>query len=118
MVCINRIKQLREEKGWTQLELGKLLNVNGPAISKYETGRTPLTDDTLKKLAELFNESTDYILGLSNRRKEKKEIETIPIEEGLSEENIEELKKYAELLKIKQMAEKNKEETSDEISSI
>lgn len=118
MVCINRIKQLREEKGWTQADLGKLINVNGPAVSKYETGRTPLTDDTIKKLVELFEESADYILGLSNKRQTKSISQSTPIEAGLSDENIEELKKYAELLKLKQMAERNKEETSDEISSI
>lgn len=72
MVIINRIKELREERGWTQEELGKKLNVNAPAISKYENGRTPLTDETIKKLAEIFDESADYILGLSNNRKEKK----------------------------------------------
>ncbi len=72
VVNINRIKELRDEKGWTQAELGKMLNVNGPAISKYETGRTPLTDETIRKLAELFDESSDYILGLSNERKVKK----------------------------------------------
>lgn len=72
VVTINRIKELREEMGWTQEELGKMLNVNGPAISKYENGRTPLTDETIKKLAEIFDESADYILGLNNTRKEKK----------------------------------------------
>ena len=33
---MNRIKQLREERGMTQPELGKVLNVQGAAMSKYE----------------------------------------------------------------------------------
>ncbi|WP_243109300.1 MULTISPECIES: helix-turn-helix transcriptional regulator [unclassified Dehalobacter] len=72
MVNINRIKELREEMGWTQAELGDRLNVNGPAVSKYESGRTPLTDETIVKLSEIFDESADYILGISKVRKEKK----------------------------------------------
>jgi transcriptional regulator with XRE-family HTH domain len=69
---MNRIKQLREEKGWTQEDLGHRLKVQKSAVSKYETGRVPLTDETIKKLVEIFDESADYILGLSNVRKDKK----------------------------------------------
>lgn len=63
---MNRIKELRIEKGWTQTQLGKALNVKDSAISKYETERIPLTAETIKKLSELFNVSTDYILCLSD----------------------------------------------------
>ena len=71
-MIINRIKELREEMGWTQSDLGDRLNVNGPAVSKYETGRIPLTDETIIKLTKIFDESADYILGVSKVRKEKK----------------------------------------------
>ena len=47
---MNRIKQLRTERGWTQEELGEKLNVKRAAISKYESGRIPLTDDTIYPL--------------------------------------------------------------------
>ncbi len=65
---MNRIKSLREEKGWTQTQLGKLLNVKDSAISKYETEKIPLTADTLKLLSEIFDVSVDYIMGLSSVR--------------------------------------------------
>ena len=60
---MNRIKQLREERGMTQPELGKVLNVQGAAISKYENEKIPLTTDTIKALSEFFGVSTDYLLG-------------------------------------------------------
>lgn len=65
---MNRIKSLREEKGWTQTELGKLLNVKDSAVSKYESERIPLTAETLRRLSEIFGVSVDYILGLSSVR--------------------------------------------------
>lgn len=67
---MNRIKQLRTERGWTQEELGEKLNVKRAAISKYESGRIPLTDDTIKKLVTIFDKSSDYILGLNNNEKD------------------------------------------------
>lgn len=61
----NRLKSLRKAKGMKQSELGELLNVQDAAISKYESGKIPLTGDTLLKLSEIFNVSVDYLLGLS-----------------------------------------------------
>ncbi len=60
---MNRIKQLREERGMTQPELGKVINVQGAAMSKYENEKIPLTTDTIKALSEYFEVSTDYLLG-------------------------------------------------------
>ena len=59
----NTIKELRTEAGMTQEELGMLLNVQNAAVSKYESGKVPLTGDTLLKLSKIFNVSTDYLLG-------------------------------------------------------
>jgi transcriptional regulator with XRE-family HTH domain len=65
---MNRIKLLREEMGWTQEYLGSLLNLKNAAISKYETGRAALTEDTLRSLSQLFKVSSDYLIGLSDIR--------------------------------------------------
>lgn len=61
--CGNTIKELRTEAGVTQEELGMLLNVQNAAVSKYESGKVPLTGETLLKLSKIFNVSTDYLLG-------------------------------------------------------
>ncbi|WP_199427066.1 helix-turn-helix domain-containing protein [Thermaerobacillus caldiproteolyticus] len=59
----DRLKKLRLEKKLTQEELGKRINVTKVSISGYENGnRTPDTE-TLQKLADFFNVTTDYLLG-------------------------------------------------------
>lgn len=72
---MNRIKQLREERGMTQPELGKVLNVQGAAMSKYENEKIPLTTETIKKLAEFFGVSTDYLLGKTDEKGEQEQSE-------------------------------------------
>ena len=63
---MNRIKNLRESSNETQEELVKILNVSKATISKYENGTVEMSNDTLIKLANHFNVSTDYILGRTN----------------------------------------------------
>ncbi len=65
---MNRIRYLREGRGMTQTDLGRLLNVQDAAISKYEKERVPLTADTLSKLADIFGVSIDYILCKTDTR--------------------------------------------------
>lgn len=67
-----RLKMLRSEKKITQEELGKVVNVTKVSISGYENGnRTPDTE-TLQKLADFFNVSTDYLLGRADTKNENK----------------------------------------------
>nr|WP_230678865.1 LexA family transcriptional regulator [Hymenobacter properus] len=46
----------------TQLQLAEQLGLSISAISKFETGNSSLSFDTLKKVAALYNVSTDYLL--------------------------------------------------------
>lgn len=66
---MNRIKQLREEKGIKQRELAKLLGVEVSAVSKLEVGRVPLKDEYIIKLANFFKVSTNYLLGVETATK-------------------------------------------------
>lgn len=61
-----RLKQLREEKGWLQSELAVKIDLSSSAISMYERGERDPDTETLKKLASLFDVTTDYLLGLDN----------------------------------------------------
>ncbi len=65
---MNRLKQLREEKGLLQNDLAKYLGVSIPAIGYYESGKRDMSTETLIALAEYFNVTTDYLLGKSNER--------------------------------------------------
>ena len=65
-----RLKQLRTEKKMTQTELGKKLNVTKASVSGYENGTRNPDQESLVKIAEIFNVSTDYLLGKEqNKRK-------------------------------------------------
>ena len=61
-----KIKELRENKGLTQLELGKVLNVRNTTISAWEKDIAEPPYDTLKKICVLYNVSADYLLGLED----------------------------------------------------
>lgn len=106
---MNRLRQLREERGLTQAQLGSQLNVQGAAISKYELGAVSLTDDLISRLCVFFDCSSDYLLGLSNVRGGSGEIK-LPLTpqemliNELSELSLDELKdlrSYIRFLKIK-----------------
>lgn len=61
---MNRIKQLRKEKGLNQRQLAEIIGVSRAAIAYYETDqRTPRIEHA-KKLANYFNTDVSYILGL------------------------------------------------------
>jgi transcriptional regulator with XRE-family HTH domain len=60
-----KIKFLRKNSNITQEELANKLNLTTPsAVSKYESNMVPVPQDTIIKLARIFNVSTDYLLGL------------------------------------------------------
>ena len=111
---MNRIKQLRNERNINQDVLAKLLGLEVAGISKLETGRVPLKDDYIVKLAEYFNVSTDYLLGKSDIRNEE-ELKNIKFAnnnglntEGLDEEDLLELQKQIDYIKWKKSNDDNK----------
>lgn len=60
------IRELREEKGWTQTELAKRIGTTQKNISKYELEFLDLSTELLLKLSQIFSVSTDFILGQEN----------------------------------------------------
>ena len=65
---MNRLRFLRNEKGESLEKIAKFLNVTIQTISNYETEKRDMTPDTILKLSEYFNVSTDYLLGKSDTR--------------------------------------------------
>lgn len=57
----DRIKQLRQQRGWSQAQLSKKLNIHQKQISGYERGIHAPSIELLIRMAELFNVSLDYI---------------------------------------------------------
>ncbi len=58
-----RLKRIRKENNYTQDMLADKLNLEPAAISKYETNRVPIPQEYIIKICDLFNISTDYLLG-------------------------------------------------------
>lgn len=58
-----KLRELREEKGISQLKLAMDLNMNQNSISRYENGRREADYSTLILFADYFNVSVDYLIG-------------------------------------------------------
>lgn len=58
-----RMQLIREERGKTQKEVAVFLSMTTPAYQNYEAGRREAGYETLSKLADFYNVSTDYLLG-------------------------------------------------------
>lgn len=59
-----RLKDLRIENGFKQDEMAKILNVTTSAYGYYEQGRNEPSLETLKLIAQTFQVSVDYLLGI------------------------------------------------------
>ena len=57
------LKEERKKRGYTQEEISKILNITRNAYTMYETNKSMPTIETIVKLAEYYNVSTDYLLG-------------------------------------------------------
>ena len=63
-----RIKDLREDADLTQQELADYLHIRQNTYSQYENGHRQLPIEILIALAKYYQTSTDYLLGLTNRK--------------------------------------------------
>lgn len=115
-----RLRDLREEFNYDQKDLGRKLHITASAYGYYEQERNEPPLETLVKIAEIYNVSTDYLLGLSDIRdspaeyattkkllltdKEQQVVEQLKrtsLLQELSEDpknNVERLKRYWEFL--------------------
>ena len=61
-----RIRELREDRDWSQANVAKELNCSQQVYSNYELGQRDIPTEVLIKLAKLHHTSVDYILGLTD----------------------------------------------------
>lgn len=69
---MNRLKELRLEKGLTQKELAKCFNKSQNCYSQYECETLDMPINFLIKIADYYNTSIDYILNLTDNKKRYK----------------------------------------------
>lgn len=89
---MNRIRDLREDIDLKQSELAQIINTSQQNLSNYEQEKSSPTKDIWIKLADYFNVTTDYLMGKTNNRQNDN------FTEGLTENEIQDLKKYKEML--------------------
>jgi transcriptional regulator with XRE-family HTH domain len=63
---MNNIKRIREKRNVTQVRLSTAVDVAQETISAYESGKSMPSADTLIRIADFLNTSTDYLLGRIN----------------------------------------------------
>ena len=67
-----RLRNIREDADLTQAEIGKLLNKSQQGYNHIEAGRAELKIDDLIKLCKFYNLSADYIIGLTDKKRQYK----------------------------------------------
>lgn len=63
-----RIRQLREAKNLSQLELASRIGINNSVLSRIESGRRPMADSEINSFADFFDVSGNYILGRTDNK--------------------------------------------------
>ena len=66
MDCFKRLHDMREDHDLSQADIAKILNTTRQQVSKWETGIQMMGVDKYIILAEYYNVSADYLLGLIN----------------------------------------------------
>ncbi|EOA8345511.1 TPA: helix-turn-helix transcriptional regulator [Enterococcus faecium] len=67
----DKLKMLRQRKNVKQKELADYLFLKQSSVSDYENNRSTPSPETIKKIAEYFNVSADYLLDISPKEKDK-----------------------------------------------
>ncbi|MGD8400670.1 MAG: helix-turn-helix transcriptional regulator [Bacillota bacterium] len=114
----NRIKALRIEKGLSQDELAKYMTIkNRSTLAGWELGRVAPNHEMIIKLADFFDVTTDYLLGVTDDRHHTEEFRTTmkdgrilsgyaELFSGLAAEDFQKVVKIIEGYKAKTQAEK------------
>lgn len=68
-MLFSRLEELRTDQDKTQADIAHYLGCQREVYRRYERGIRQIPVDMLIKLAELYNVSIDYIVGLTNETK-------------------------------------------------
>lgn len=94
------LRRLRKDKGLTGEQLGDLFGVAKTTISAWERGVNFPKADMIRKIADFFNVSVDYLMGNPEPREDSSNKQYIDVS-GLSEEDIVAISLIVERLKEK-----------------
>lgn len=69
MTTMNRLKELRKEKGYSQTKMQMLTGIDQSDYSKLETGKRLYTFSQCVRIAQALGTSMDYLAGLTDEKK-------------------------------------------------
>ena len=73
MAKYQRIRDLREDRDYSQEYVGKVLNLSQRAYAYYESGERLIPPEILSALADLYDVSVDYLLGRTDNMRMSEE---------------------------------------------
>lgn len=62
----DRVRTLRKSKGYSREKFAELIGIGTTQVYKYESGKSDATGEVIARMANLFNVTTDYLLGVSD----------------------------------------------------
>ncbi len=68
-MAMTRLKVLRKEKGFTQIQMQMLTGIDQSDYSKIESGKRYFTFEQCKRIAVALDTSMDYLAGLTDEKK-------------------------------------------------
>ena len=77
-----RIKIMREKKGYSQKALGDILGISKQAVSMYEQGKRTPDPEMIVKMSDVFLVDLNYMFGKENINEEKNSPEEPKLSEG------------------------------------
>ncbi|EGQ19218.1 XRE family transcriptional regulator [Sporosarcina newyorkensis 2681] len=110
-----RLKKEREKRSWSQVEVANKVGITNAVLSNYERDYRDPDTETLKKLADLYDVSTDFLLGRTENsaliNKDEEEFQKAISDPDLkrwyselpnsNEEDLQKLRKMWEIIKNK-----------------
>lgn len=67
-ILAKRLKELRIENNYSQYEIADMIGIAQVTYSHYELGKRSVSIQNLVKIAQIYNVSVDYLLGLSDNK--------------------------------------------------
>ena len=65
-MTMSRLRELRRERGYTQVKMQRLTGIDQSDYSKLESGKRFYTFEQCKRIAEALDTSMDYLAGLTD----------------------------------------------------
>ena len=97
-----RLKNLRAESKISQSALGQMIGISQQTVAKWEKGLATPNPETVGKLAQIFDVSADFLLGISDRKSNESEDIKFALWGGdadeISDEMLEDVRRYAKFI--------------------